>query len=339
MSATKIHSIAIVGATGLVGTTLINLLKEKQNLFSKIFCVASQQSVGKTIGFNEQQLPIYDLAAFDFSQTQLAFFCIGEELAAQYVPLATEAGNIVIDKSYIFRNHPDVPLLVPEVNLAALKEARKLNIIANPNCNTIPLAVALKPIYDAVGISRINVSTYQSVSGTGKDAVLELTKQATQVLAQQPIHPEVYSKQIAFNVLPQISDFQENGYTREEMKVVWELQKIFNDQTIAINPTAVRVPVYYGHSAAVHLETKEKLTIKQAIDLLNQAKGIKLMDGHTYPTPAEEASGSDLVYVGRLREDISHPQGLNLWVVADNLRKGAALNALQIAEHIVHHGL
>lgn len=334
------HSIAIVGATGLVGTTLLSLFEEKK-LFpvKELFLVASQQSAGKTLTFNHEQHFIHDLATFDFSRVKVAFFCVSNDLASQYVPKATKAGCIVIDKSYFYRNHPDVPLIVPEVNLNVLPEFRKMNIIANPNCTTIPIAVGLKPIYDAVGITRINVSTYQAVSGTGKEAISELTEQTKQLLANEPISPKVYSQQIAFNVLPHIDDFQSNGYTREEMKIVNEMQKIFNDTRIAINPTAVRVPVFYGHAASVHLETLDKITAEQAIKLLSKAPGVKLIQGeYPYPTPVKHAAGCDYVYVGRIREDISHARGLNLWIVADNLRKGAALNALQIAEELFKSG-
>jgi aspartate-semialdehyde dehydrogenase len=332
--------VAVVGATGLVGSTLLALFKEHDVVASSLRLVASKQSAGGKINYAGNDLQIFDLAEFDFSQTKIAFFCVGNDLAAQYVPIATQAGNIVIDKSYYFRNNDDVPLIVPEVNLGALDGYKKLNIIANPNCNTIPVAVALKPIYDAVGISRINIATYQSVSGTGKDAINELTVQTRQLLANEPIHPSVYPQQIAFNVLPHIDEFLENGYTREEMKIVWEMRKIFNDATLAINPTAVRVPVYCGHSAAVHLETRDKLSTLQAEQLLRQASGVTLVTGKfPYPTPAVDAAGKDNVFVGRVREDISCERGLDLWIVADNLRKGAALNALQIANQLIKNYL
>lgn len=329
------HSIAVVGATGLVGATLLALLEERDFPIENLFLVASQQSAGKELYFRGKPYLIHDLTQFDFKQTNLAFFCVGNDLAAQYIPIAARHGNVVIDKSFYYRNHQDVPLIIPEVNLNDINLFRKMNIIANPNCNTIPIAVGVKPIYDAVGITRINVSTYQSVSGTGKEAVAELTEQTKQLLASEKIQPKIYAQQIAFNVLPHCDDFQENGYTREEMKIVWEMQKIFNDRELAINPTAVRVPVYYGHAAAVHIETKEKISAKQATELLSKAHGIKLMTGqHPYSTPALDACGQDFVYVGRVREDISCAKGLNLWIVADNLRKGAALNAIQIAEHL-----
>ncbi|HEX4045671.1 MAG TPA: aspartate-semialdehyde dehydrogenase [Gammaproteobacteria bacterium] len=329
-------SIAIVGATGLVGTMLLTLIKERKLPVKQLYLIASQQSAGKKIDIHGEMHFIHDLATFDFQKTQLAFFCVSNALAAEYIPQATAAGNVVIDKSFHYRNHPDVPLIVPEVNLSALADYRKMNIIANANCNTIPIAVGLKPIYDAVGITRINVATYQSVSGTGKEAVAELIEQTRQCLDHQPVQPKVYPQQIAFNVLPHIDDFQENGYTREEMKMVWEMQKIYADKTLAINPTAVRVPVFYGHSASVHIETKEKITAATAMQLLKNAPGVKLITGaHPYPTPAVDAAGKDAVYIGRVHEDISHEKGLNLWIVADNLRKGAALNAIQIAEHLI----
>lgn len=334
------YSIAIVGATGLVGTTLLSLLEERNFPIKNLFLVASQQSVGKEINFRGENHKVHDLSTFDFTQSSIAFFCVGNDLASEFAPKAAAAGNVVVDKSFYYRNHADVPLIVPEVNIDALSDYKKMNIIASPNCNTIPIAVGLKPIYDAVGITRMNVATYQSVSGTGKDAISELTEQTRQLLANQQVHPKVYSQQIAFNVLPHIDDFQDNGYTREEMKIVWEMQKIFNDTSMAVNPTAVRVPVFCGHAASVHIETNDKITAEQALKLLDNAPGIKLITGQfPYATPVHDAAGNDHVYVGRVREDISHGKGLNLWIVADNLRKGAALNAIQITEHLIKHHL
>lgn len=330
------HSIAIVGATGLVGTVLTTLLHEREFPFHSIYFVASQQSAGKEVVFRGDTYKIQDLADFDFSKTKFAFFCVSNDLTAEYAPKAIAAGNIVLDKSSYYRNHPDVPLVIPEVNIGALSTLKKSSTIASPNCNTIPIAVAVKPLYDAVGIERINISTYQSVSGTGKDAITELTAQTKQLLANEPILPQIYPQQIAFNVLPHIDRFEDNGYTREEMKMVWEMQKIFNDPTLAINPTAVRVPVYCGHAASVHIETKEKISAQQALTLLKNTPGIITHAGEfPYPTPARDAAGNDPVYVGRIRDDISHSRGINLWVVADNLRKGAALNSIQIAEYLL----
>lgn len=330
------YSIAIVGVTGLVGSTLLSLLEERNFPIKHLYPLASRESVGKEVSYLGNKYKIGDLATFDFSKSSLAFFCVSNDLSSKYAPIATSLGNIVIDKSFFYRNHADVPLIIPEVNLNALALYKRMNIIANPNCNTIPIAVGIKPIYDAVGIKRINIATYQSVSGTGKEAITELTEQTRQLLANQPISPKVFSQQIAFNVLPHIDEFQVNGYTREEMKIIWEIQKIFSDNTIAINPTAVRVPVYCGHAASVHLETDAKITAAEAMSLLANASGVKLITGTMpYPTPVQDAVGRDYVYIGRVREDISHEKGLNLWIVADNLRKGAALNAVQIAENLI----
>jgi aspartate-semialdehyde dehydrogenase len=334
------YPVAVVGATGLVGSTLLSILEERHFPIKQLYLLASHHSAGKKIAYNGKEHEVHDLADFDFKQANIAFFCVGNDLAAQYAPIAGAAGCIVIDKSYFFRNNDDVPLIVPEVNLDHLGEYKKLNIIASPNCTTIPITVALKPIYDAVGITRINIATYQSVSGTGKEGIKELMDQTVQLLDQQHISPTVYPYQIAFNVLPHIDVFLENGYTREEMKMVWEIQKIFNDKTLAINPTAVRVPVICGHAAAVHIETKKKITATEAISLLSKTPGVQLMTGkHPYATPAHDAADKDLVYVGRVREDISCQNGLDLWIVADNLRKGAALNAVQIAEQLIKRHL
>ncbi|HSW69419.1 MAG TPA: aspartate-semialdehyde dehydrogenase [Gammaproteobacteria bacterium] len=331
----KSYDIAIVGATGIVGTTTLSILEERNFPINKIFLLASKRSLGDALVFKGKSYPIEDLAEFDFSQTQICFFCTGNNISAEYAPKAAKLGNIVIDKSSHFRYEKNVPLIVPEVNESAIKNFKKTNIIANPNCSTIPILVALKPIYDAAGISRINIATYQSVSGSGKDAVTELAEQTALLLNGKPIKPKVYSQQIAFNILPHCDELEENGYTREEMKIIWETQKILNDKKIAVNPTAVRVPVFFGHSAAVHIETQDKISLKQALDLLSNASGIKLMTGkNQYPSPVHDAAGKDEVYVGRVREDLSHKKGLNMWVVTDNLRKGAALNAVQIAEQL-----
>lgn len=336
----KTYSIAIVGATGVVGTTLLSLLDERHLPIKKLYLLASQQSVGKSILFKGKQHTIEDLSTFDFTQTQYAFFCVGNELASEFIPKAVAGGNIVIDKSSYYRNNDAVPLIVPEVNMNALARYESTALIANPNCSTIPIAVALKPIYDAVGITRMNVATYQSVSGTGKDAMVELAEQSRQVLDKKTVTPDIYPQQIAFNVLPHIDDFIENGYTKEEMKVVNEMQKIFNDTSMKVNPTAVRVPVFCGHSAAVHIETKKPISVASALALLKKSPGIKVIEGlEPYATPATNAAGSDFVFVGRVRKDISHENGLNLWIVTDNLRKGAALNAIQIVEHLMNAGV
>lgn len=327
------YNVAIVGATGVVGSTILSILEERKFPINNLYLLASQRSIGEKRHFNGKTYCVEDITQFDFSKTQICFFCAGNEVSAIYGPKAAALGNVVLDKSSYFRYQDNVPLVVPEVNGEVLAGYPEKNIFASPNCNTIPVVIALKPIYDAVGLARVNIATYQSVSGSGKRAMTELAEQTLQVLNGHAIQPQIYPQQIAFNVIPHIDQFEENGYTREEMKIVWETHKILGDNTIAINPTTVRVPVFCGHSAAVHIETKEKITAKQAMALLSNAPGLKVVE--PYPTPANDAAGSDFVYVGRIREDISHPKGLNLWVVADNLRKGAALNSVHIAEKLI----
>lgn len=338
----KTFDIAVLGATGAVGNTLLEILAERQFPIGKIYALASARSAGETLLFNDRPLMVEDAAQFDFNKVQLGLFSAGGSVSAEYAPKAAQAGCIVIDNTSHFRYDADIPLVVSEVNPHALSHYQNRNIIANPNCSTMQMMVALKPIYDAVGIERINVATYQAVSGTGQKAVEELAQQTAQILNARGIEPKVYPKQIAFNVLPHIDVFQENGYTKEEMKMVWETRKILEDDSIMVNPTAVRVPVFYGHSMALHIETKAKLSAEQARKLLKNAPGVIVVDKPKpggYPTPVTEASGQDAVYVGRIREDISHPRGLNLWVVADNVRKGAALNAVQIAEIMIKNYL
>ena len=339
MSAANLYNVAIVGASGVVGTTLLSILAQRKFPLNNLFLLASHRSAGESLQYQGKEYAIIDITQFDFTQSDICFFCTGNDIAAEYAPQAVAAGNVVIDKSSHFRYQPEVPLLVPEVNQDHLARYTQQKLIASPNCNTIPIVVALKPIYDVAGLKRMNVATYQSVSGSGKAAVTELTEQTQQVLHGSAITAAVYPQQIAFNVLPHIDEFEPNGYTREEMKIVWETQKILNDDSIAINPTAVRVPVYCGHAAAVHLETHDKLSLQAALKLLASAPGVTLSSGKfPYPTPVQDAAGQDNVYVGRVREDISSPNGINLWVVADNLRKGAALNAVQIAEQLIKNG-
>jgi aspartate-semialdehyde dehydrogenase len=304
----------------------------------EVFALASSRSAGQKIEFKDKELTVLDVTDFDFGRAQIGLFSAGASVSEIYGPIAAAAGCVVIDNTSRFRYEDDIPLVVPEVNPAAIDQYRNRGIIANPNCSTIQMLVALKPIHDAVGIERINVATYQAVSGTGKQAIEELATQTTQLLSGKPITPKVYPKQIGFNVLPQIDVFLENGYTKEEMKMVWETRKILGDDRIQVNPTAVRVPVFYGHSEAVHIETRDKITAEQALELLRKAPGIVVIDERKpggYPTAVTEGAGHDPVYVGRIREDISHPRGLNLWVVSDNIRKGAALNSLQIAEVLI----
>ena len=335
---TKEVDVAVVGATGAVGEAMLEILEQRNFPIRNLYPLASSRSAGKTIRFNGKSLTIEDLAEFDFSKAQIGLFSAGGSVSAEYAPKAAAAGCIVVDNTSHFRRDDDIPLVVPEVNPHAIAGYTQRGIIANPNCSTIQMLVALKPIRDAVGIERINVATYQAVSGTGKEAIEELAKQTAQLLNGKEANVEVYPKRIAFNVLPHIDTFQDNGYTREEMKMVWETQKIFEDDSIQVNPTCVRVPVFFGHSEAVHIETRDKITAEQARELLSAAPGVTVMDDcaeGVYPTPATESSGQDPVFVGRIREDISHPRGLNLWVVADNVRKGAALNSVQIAELLV----
>lgn len=330
-------NIAIVGATGTVGEVMLSILAEREFPIANLYPLASSRSVGTTVLFANKNLNVIDLADFDFSEVDIALFSAGGNISEEFVPKAVAAGCIAIDNTSHFRYEDDIPLVVPEVNPEALDHYKKRGIIANPNCSTIQMVVALKPIYDAVGIERINVATYQSVSGSGKPAIDELAQQTMALLGNKEVITNVYPYQIAFNVLPQIDVAQDNGYTKEEMKMVWETQKIFNDKTIKVNPTAVRVPVFYGHSEAIHIETKEKISATKARELLSQAPGITVMDdlaSDVYPSAFKQGVNQDSVFVGRIREDISHPRGLDLWVVADNTRKGAALNAVQIAEMI-----
>ena len=327
--------VAVVGATGAVGEAMIEILEQRNFPVGTLYALASERSVGKTLRFRGKSVMVTNLAEFDFAQTPIALFSAGGSLSAEFAPKAAAAGCVVIDNTSHFRRDEDIPLVVPEVNPGAIACYTARGIIANPNCSTIQMLVALKPIYDAVGITRINVATYQAVSGTGKAAIEELARQTARLLNGQPVETNVYPRQIAFNALPHIDSFQDNGYTREEMKMVWETQKIFGDPDIQVNPTCVRVPVFFGHSEAVHIETREKLSAMAARELLETAPGVTVVDQWEdggYPTAVTEAAGADPVYVGRIREDISHPQGLALWVVSDNVRKGAALNSVQIAE-------
>ena len=334
----KTYDVAVVGATGAVGETMLSILAERKFPVGKVYALASERSAGKKVEFGNKKLTVENLADFDFSKVQIGLFSAGGSISADFAPKAAAAGCVVIDNTSEFRYVDDIPLVVPEVNPHAIANYKTKGIIANPNCSTIQMLVALKPIQDAVGITRINVCTYQAVSGTGKEAISELASQTARLLNGLPVESEVYPKQIAFNVLPQIDVFMDNGYTKEEMKMVWETKKIMEDDSIEVNPTAVRVPVFYGHSEAVHIETKEKLTAQACKELLEKAPGVQVMDKHEdggYPTAVTEGATHDPTYVGRIREDISHEKGINMWVVSDNVRKGAALNSIQIAEILI----
>ena len=332
------YNVAVVGATGAVGETLLSILEERNFPVDQIFALASERSAGNTVMFNGKPLMVTNLAEFDFSQAQIGLFSAGGSVSAEYAPKAGDAGCVVIDNTSHFRYEDDIPLVIPEVNPGAIAQYTNRNIIANPNCSTIQMLVALKPIHDAVGIKRICVSTYQAVSGSGNSAVKELAKQTGELLNGREAQCKVYPRQIAFNALPQIDVFMENGYTKEEMKMVWETQKIFEDDSIQISATCVRVPVFYGHSEAVQIETSKPISEADVRDLLANAAGVTVIDERKdggYPTAVHDSAGHDAVFVGRIRQDISIPNGINLWVVADNVRKGAALNSVQIAEELI----
>ncbi|MCH9705214.1 MAG: aspartate-semialdehyde dehydrogenase [Proteobacteria bacterium] len=328
-------NIAIAGATGAVGKEMINILQQRQFPIKTLYPLASERSLGKTINFNGDDIPVQNLATFDFSQAQIALFSAGGSVSAEFAPLAAAADCVVIDNSSQFRYQDHIPLVVPEVNPDAIADYKSSKIIANPNCSTIQLLVALKPLHDVATIKRINVATYQAVSGAGNTGIEELAQQTAACLSGAETTAKCFSSRIAFNVIPHIDTFQDNGYTREEMKMVWETHKIMGDDSIMVNPTAARVPVFFGHSEAVHIETKDPLSAEKAREILADAPGVCVIDEHAdggYPMPSEHAAGNDDVFVGRIRNDLNLANGLNLWVVSDNVRKGAALNAVQIAE-------
>jgi len=332
--------VCVLGATGLVGKTIIEILEERDFPINKLYPLASARSAGEFIDFNGESIEVLDADHFDFSQAQIGFFSAGGSISAKFAPIAGEAGCIVIDNTSEFRYDDDIPLVVPEVNPGALADYRNRNIIANPNCSTIQMMVALKPIYDAVGINRVNVSTYQSVSGGGKAAMDELAKQTADLLSGKPVETKNFPRQIAFNVIPQIDVFMDNGYTKEEMKMVWETKKILGDENVLVNPTAVRVPVFFGHGESLHIETGSPISAEEVKDLLEQAEGVVVCrNDEDFPTQIGDASGKDATFVGRIREDISHNSGINMWIVSDNVRKGAATNSVQIAELLVKEHL
>ena len=336
----KQFKVAVVGATGAVGEVMLSILAERDFPASEVVALASERSAGSRVAFGNGEIVVQDLATFDPAGIDIALFSAGGSTSREYAPKFAAAGAVVIDNSSAFRYDDDVPLVVSEVNPGQVAN-RPRGIIANPNCSTMQMLVALKPLHDAAGIQRINVATYQSVSGGGRSALEELGRQTGALLNFQDPDPQRFPVQIAFNLIPHIDDFQDNGYTKEEMKLVWETRKILGDESIQVNPTAVRVPVFFGHSEAVNIETRDKLTAAQARELLERAPGVEVVDERGpggYPTPVTHASGTDPVYVGRIREDLSHPRGLNLWIVSDNIRKGAALNAVQIAELVASEG-
>jgi aspartate-semialdehyde dehydrogenase len=332
----KLWNVAIVGATGAVGTQMIECLEERDFPVGKIKYLASSRSAGEILEFKGKAVLVEELTHDSFEGIDIALFSAGGDRSKEFCPSAARAGAVCIDNSSAWRMDPDVPLVVPEVNPHAIARYAKKGIIANPNCSTIQLVVALKPLHDYAGIKRVVVSTYQAVSGTGKKAIAELDKQVKDLLQGKPPECDVYPYQIAFNCLPQIDSFGDNGYTGEEMKLVNETRKIM-EADIRITATAVRVPVFYGHSESVNIETEKKITVEKARELLQNAAGCQLVDdpaNGVYPM-AVDAAGQDLTFVGRVREDESIENGLNLWVVADNIRKGAATNAVQIAEILI----
>jgi len=333
----KVYDVAILGATGLVGQTMMEILEQRKFPIGTLYPLASERSAGGEVEFKGKKLEVLNADTFDWSLVQLGFFSAGGSVSEKFAPIAAQAGCVVIDNTSHFRYEPDIPLVVPEVNSHALADYRNRNIIANPNCSTIQMLVALKPIYDAVGIERINVATYQSVSGAGKSAMEALARQTAELLNGKQITGDEFSRQMAFNVIPQIDVFMDNDYTKEEMKMVWETHKIMGDDSIMVNPTAVRVPVFFGHGEAIHIETTQQIDAQAVKQLLASAPGVTLYDEREdFPTQVSSASGNDAVHVGRVRNDVSHPHGINLWVVSDNIRKGAATNSVQIAEVLIN---
>lgn len=331
----KQYVVAVVGATGVVGREMIGMLESRKFPVGTLKLLASERSAGEKIKFGDQMIMVEALKPESFEGVDYALFSAGGSVSAEFAPEAVKRGAVVIDNTSHFRMHPDVPLVVPEVNASALKSHK--GIIANPNCSTAQMVVVLKPIYDAVGIERIVVSTYQSVSGAGKEGMAELEDQSRQNMNGKFVEPKKFSKQIAFNVIPQIDSFLENGYTKEEMKMILETQKILGDDTVRVTATAVRVPVFIGHSESINIQTKKKISAAEVRDILSKAPGVVVMDDPAegvYPTP-RELSGEDPSFVGRIREDVSVENGIELWCVSDNLRKGAALNAVQIAEALI----
>ncbi len=332
------YRVAVVGATGVVGENMLEILAERDFPVSEIAALASSRSVGREVTFGRKSVVVDDLATFDFSGWDFALFSAGGSVSAEYAPKAAASGCKVIDNTSHFRLDPEVPLVVPEVNGDLLADFEGGGIIANPNCSTIQMLVAIAPIYRRYGITRINVATYQSVSGAGKSAMEELGRQSADRFNFRDPEPKAFAAPIAFNVIAEIDALLDNGYTKEEMKMHNETRRILADEELCVNATAVRVPVFIGHGEAVHLETREDFELDALRDVLAEAPGVVLNDVPERITPMTHAAGKDGVFVGRLRRDFSHPRGLNLWVVSDNVRKGAALNAVQIAEWLVAHG-
>ncbi len=331
----KLYNVAIVGATGVVGEVLLGLLKDRDFPLGDIHVLASEESAGKKLLFGNKSIMVLDVASFNFDNVDFAFFTAGATVSKQYVPIAVKAGCMVIDNTSAFRMEDDVPLIVPEINAGLLAKLPERRIISNPNCSTIQMSIALYPLIEEYGVSKVTVTTYQSVSGAGRKAIEELARQTATLMNGQEVEVSSLPRQIAFNVIPQIGDFAENGYTYEEIKMVKETQKIFNQPDLQVNPTAVRVPVFYGHSEALHVQLHQPVDLGHVEGLLKEAVGLTYCD-EDYPMPTTHAAQHDGVFVGRLRRDLHDACALNLWVVSDNVRKGAALNAVQIAELLVN---
>ncbi len=331
------YNVAVAGATGAVGGAMLETLARRRFPVNELRLLASARSVGKKLSFQGQEIAVQEMTKDSFAGIDIALFSAGAARSLEFAPAAAAAGAVVVDNSSAFRMDPEIPLVVPEVNPHAIAQYQRRGIIANPNCSTIQMLVALKPIHDAVGIKRIVVSTYQAVSGTGAKAIAELERQVRAWAAGEPIESKVYPHQIAFNCLPQIDSFLDNGYTKEEMKMVNETVKMFEDPEVKVTATTVRVPVFYGHSEAVNIETRKKITAAQVKALLAKAPGVKLVDdpAHSVYPLAIDCAGRFETLVGRIREDETIANGINLWVVADNILKGAALNAVQIAEVLI----
>ena len=329
-------NVAVVGPDTLVGEALVQLLEEREFPLDWLVLLGDEAAAGKRVEFRGSHLRIEPAVSFDFAQVRVAFFCAGAHMAEALAPRAAAAGAVVIDSSPKFRDAADVPLVVAEVNADDIAGFAARNLISSPSCGSIALAVALKPLQDVAGLTRINAVTFQAVSGGGRNAVEELARQTANLFNVRPVESGMFPKQIAFNLLPQVDAFQDNGFTGEEMKLMHELRRVLHAPDLGVNATAVRVPVFFGHSVAVHLETRDRLGAAEARRLLESAAGVEVLDVHEpggYPTPVTEAAGQDPVWVGRLREDLSHPRGLDLWVVTENIRR-QALNCVQIAEQL-----
>lgn len=335
----RTFDIAVVGATGLVGENILSILEERSFPVGQLYLLASERSAGAKISFKGHTVKVQEIVDFDFSQVQIALFATPDDVSAQYAPIAADSGCVVIDASAAFRNDQDVPLIIPEVNAYRIADYATRNIISTPDCVITQMLMVLAPIHRAVGIEMINVSTYQAVSESGRKGVEELAKQTAQLLNAREMESRVYKKQIAFNAIPQVSDFLENGYTRDEMEMVWSTQKILDDASIRVNPTCVVVPVFFGHGESVCIETLAYISADEVTEILNSTDGVEVVDKGEemdIATPVTDAAGSDVVYVSRIREDLNGHQAISLWITADNVRKGSALNVIQVAELLIH---